>query len=252
MVYDEEKVKSHKDLWGLWSFYFICILGPLYYQGVYWVSWWSANHQSLYPNKSSYEYWTYLGFWPDSRNLNWTCLTPSPDMSGPALAPQWLSLSWTYPAPVLGSRKWNRTYPAPSPDMFNLSVVTRVRPRHWTCPDSGECCWTCPAPSFLGDIWASFSVTHSTFKQNTSLTISMCSFFLGTCPLDGLGCMGVTKVVVDLRKFVLPTLSWGFDSGNRTRLSYPGLRKWDWSLYTCTQNVQFTCLVTIWYGCNFR
>jgi hypothetical protein len=35
--------------------------------------------------------------------------------------------------------------------------------------------------------------------------ISVCSFLLETCPLDGQGCPGVTKVVVDLRKFVLPS-----------------------------------------------
>jgi hypothetical protein len=32
MAYSEEKGKSHEDLWGLGSFYFICILGALYYQ----------------------------------------------------------------------------------------------------------------------------------------------------------------------------------------------------------------------------
>jgi hypothetical protein len=36
-------------------------------------------------------------------------------------------------------------------------------------------------------------------------------------PLDGLGCSGVTEVVVDHRKFVLPSPLWGFNSGNRTR-----------------------------------
>jgi hypothetical protein len=33
-------------------------------------------------------------------------------------------------------------------------------------------------------------------------------------PLDGLGCPGVTRVVVDPEKFVLPSPLWGFDSGN--------------------------------------
>jgi hypothetical protein len=36
-------------------------------------------------------------------------------------------------------------------------------------------------------------------------------------PLDGLGCLGVTKVVVDLWKFVLSSPLCGFDSGNQTR-----------------------------------
>jgi hypothetical protein len=32
MAYEEEKWKSQEDLWGLWSFYFICALGAPYYQ----------------------------------------------------------------------------------------------------------------------------------------------------------------------------------------------------------------------------
>jgi hypothetical protein len=44
--------------------------------------------------------------------------------------------------------------------------------------------------------------------------IFVCSFLLGTCPLDGLGSPRVTKVVVDLLKFVLLYPLCGFDSGN--------------------------------------
>jgi hypothetical protein len=33
MAYNEEKGKSREDLWGLGSFYFICILGAPYYRG---------------------------------------------------------------------------------------------------------------------------------------------------------------------------------------------------------------------------
>jgi hypothetical protein len=32
MAYDEEKEKSHKDLWGLKNFYFICVIRAPYYQ----------------------------------------------------------------------------------------------------------------------------------------------------------------------------------------------------------------------------
>jgi hypothetical protein len=39
----------------------------------------------------------------------------------------------------------------------------------------------------------------------------------GFVSLNGLGCPGVTKVVVDPGKFVLPSHLWGFDSGNQTR-----------------------------------
>jgi hypothetical protein len=42
--------------------------------------------------------------------------------------------------------------------------------------------------------------------------IYVCSLFLEICHQDGLGCPEVTKVVVDLKKFVLPSPSWGFDS----------------------------------------
>jgi hypothetical protein len=33
MAYNEEKGKSCEDLWGLGSFYFMCVLEALYYQG---------------------------------------------------------------------------------------------------------------------------------------------------------------------------------------------------------------------------
>jgi hypothetical protein len=40
MAYIEEKGKSHNDLWGLWSVYFIWLLGASYYQGgcIGWIS----------------------------------------------------------------------------------------------------------------------------------------------------------------------------------------------------------------------
>jgi hypothetical protein len=34
-------------------------------------------------------------------------------------------------------------------------------------------------------------------------------------------------------------------NANETLLAYPGLRKWDRSLYTCAHDVQFTRIVTI-------
>jgi hypothetical protein len=40
----------------------------------------------------------------------------------------------------------------------------------------------------------------------------VCSLLLEICPLDGLGCLRVTKVVVDLRKFLLPYPLSGFTS----------------------------------------
>jgi hypothetical protein len=38
----------------------------------------------------------------------------------------------------------------------------------------------------------------------------------------------------------------------RRKLSYHDPRKWNQSLYTCAQDVQFTRIVTIWYRCNVR
>jgi hypothetical protein len=44
---------------------------------------------------------------------------------------------------------------------------------------------------------------------------SLCArYSWGFVPLYGLACPRVFKVVVDPRKFVLPSPSWGFDSGN--------------------------------------
>jgi hypothetical protein len=39
----------------------------------------------------------------------------------------------------------------------------------------------------------------------------------GFVSLDGLGCPGVTKVVVDPKKFILPSPLWGFNNVSRTR-----------------------------------
>jgi hypothetical protein len=44
--------------------------------------------------------------------------------------------------------------------------------------------------------------------------ISVCRYSWGFIPLDGLGYLEVTKVVVDPEKFVLPFSLWGFDSEN--------------------------------------
>jgi hypothetical protein len=55
-------------------------------------------------------------------------------------------------------------------------------------------------------------VILSIFNSSTSSMISVCLLLLGIRPLDELYYLGVTKVVVDLRKFVLPSPSWGFAS----------------------------------------
>jgi hypothetical protein len=65
------------------------------------------------------------------------------------------------------------------------------------------------------------SLTHEWYTRSSTPALhrwSLCvRYSWGFVPLDRLGCPGVTKVVVDPGKFVLPSLLWGFDSGNRTR-----------------------------------
>jgi hypothetical protein len=72
-------------------------------------------------------------------------------------------------------------------------------------------------PSLLGWIWAKPWVTHSIFEQehftnnlHVFITLSDSSPWWTRCPLRA------TKVVVSLKKFVLPSPLWEFDSGNRT------------------------------------
>jgi hypothetical protein len=58
--------------------------------------------------------------------------------------------------------------------------------------------------------------TRSSYKALHRRSLCVC-YSWGFVPLDGLGCPGVTKVVVDPKKSELPSPLWGFDSGNRTR-----------------------------------
>jgi hypothetical protein len=57
------------------------------------------------------------------------------------------------------------------------------------------------SPSSAGPTWRSPCVRYS----------------WGFVPLDEIGCLGVTKVVVAPEKFVLPSPLWRFDSENQTR-----------------------------------
>jgi hypothetical protein len=60
--------------------------------------------------------------------------------------------------------------------------------------------------------WPTRSSTQALHWQSSCVHYSW-----GFIPLDGLGCLRVTKVVVDFRKFVLSSTLWGFDSENWTR-----------------------------------
>jgi hypothetical protein len=82
-------------------------------------------------------------------------------------------------------------------------------------------------PNFLGEIWASLlsDLLDLFFAKRPTRSISQALHRRSPCiryswrfiPLDGLDCPGVTKVVADPGKFVLPSLLWGFDCGSWTR-----------------------------------
>jgi hypothetical protein len=65
--------------------------------------------------------------------------------------------------------------------------------------------------------WPTRSSTQTLHRRSLCVRYSW-----GFIPLDGLGHPGITKVMVDPGKFVLPSPLWGFDSENR-------IRSW-WSL----------------------
>jgi hypothetical protein len=71
--------------------------------------------------------------------------------------------------------------------------------------------------------WPTRSSTQALHRWSLCIRYSW-----GFVPLDGLDCPGVTKVVVNLRKFVLPSLLWRFDSGNRTRSWWSFGVDYDW------------------------
>jgi hypothetical protein len=67
----------------------------------------------------------------------------------------------------------------------------------------------------------------------------------GFVPLDGLDCPGVTKVMVDPRKFILSSPFWGFDSGNWTRSWWSFRVDYGWkrtgSLWASQRDVGILC-----------
>jgi hypothetical protein len=86
--------------------------------------------------------------------------------------------------------------------------------------------WTSSPPSFIKskhprrDLsltleWPTRSSTQALHRQSPCVRYSW-----GFVSLNGLGCPRVSKIVVNFRKFVLPSPLWWFDSGNWTRPSW--------------------------------
>jgi hypothetical protein len=176
----------------------------------------------------------------DSKGISQTCPAPSLDMSDQT---QFLSdkvLDRTYPVPKPVSRVVCGTCPTPIPNKSG------PRPGHVWVFDTpmARFSWGAIKGPHTSLAWLATHFTLQTLwdtllssqplssklpRRDLSLTLewptrsssqalhrqsSCVHYSWGFIPLDWLGCPGVTKVVVDPGKFVLPSTLWGFDSGN--------------------------------------
>jgi hypothetical protein len=184
---------------------------------------------------------TYPARKPDYINSNQTCPTPSLDMSGLSVLSQVKAHNRT---PLPGSREVYRTCPAPTriclglwhpngqiplgaikdPPRLSSSIghsvqlANTLRHSFLSSNPLSISLKIHSNLSFIWEIWSSL-LSDSLDLQHKHFIDDLCVFVtLGNLSPRQTRCYpGVTKVVVDLEKFVLPSPSWRFDIRNWIR-----------------------------------
>jgi hypothetical protein len=126
MAYNEEQGKSHEDSWELGCFYFIWVLGALYYQAGY-IGWVDEVHniKNLSPNELPRKIWTCLAKIAGFQKLKRTHSAPYSDLfRKPKIpSPPYLSGLHHRIPESLAEYVWScRICPAQGPDMSSQLV----------------------------------------------------------------------------------------------------------------------------------